>query len=349
MDVTRVLLVEPRGFCAGVRTAVEALAWVVALERSPVYCLHEIVHNNWIAERFRRLGVVFVDDLAEVPEGAAMVLSAHGTAPTTAAAASRRARLVVDAVCPLVTKVHREIEQRSRAGYTVIYAGRAGHDESAGAMGIAPKATRIVADATEAAQVTDGLDDRRPLAFVSQTTMVIEDVDRIERAVRDRRPDVWAPAKSDLCYATTNRQRAVQHTAGQVDAFVVVGSASSSNTASLVRSAMAAGCAEVHRVDSPDELPDRLSGTVAVTAGASAPETAVEAVVHRLAPRLGVRTIRMQREDERFALPHELRRRIAAELAAGTLPEPLAELARRGSSSMTADDLLDAVERIVPR
>ena len=337
---------EPRGFCAGVETAVSTLAWVVALEPSPVYCLHEIVHNDRVADRFRRLGVVFVDNVADVPPGATLVLSAHGTAPATARQAASRAGLLVDAVCPLVTKVHREIDQRSRAGYTVLYAGRGGHDEAAGALGIAPQTTHLIADAADARRVIEELDAGSRLALVSQTTMVIEEVERIEDAVRERRPDMWAPARSDLCYATTNRQRALREVAGSADAVVVVGSASSSNTASLVRTAGDAGCLEVVRVDGPDELPARLTGTVAVTAGASAPESAVVGVVDRLRPRYGVTVLRSQDEDERFSLPRGLRARISSALERGALPPALAAAARLGPGMMSTDELLDVVERV---
>lgn len=349
MDVTRVLLVEPRGFCAGVETAVAALAWVVALEGPPVYCLHEIVHNDGVANRFRRLGVVFVDDVEAVPVGATLVLSAHGTSPSTAAAAAGRASVLVDAVCPLVSKVHREIRQRVRAGYTVLYAGRSGHDESAGALGIAPDGTHLVSNPVEAAHVAERLGAERRVALVSQTTMVIDEVESIESAVRERRTDLWTRARSDLCYATTNRQGAIGQVAGDADTVVVVGSASSSNTASLVRAAGDAGCSDVLRVDGPDELPDRLSATVVVTAGASAPESAVADVVRRLAPREGVRTIRLYQENERFMLPRELRTRISAAALAGTLPEPLVEMAGREPGEVPVDELLDVIERTAGR
>jgi 4-hydroxy-3-methylbut-2-en-1-yl diphosphate reductase len=345
VDVTRVLLVEPRGFCAGVESAVAALAWVVALEGPPVYCLHEIVHNDAVADRFRRLGVVFVDDVDVVPMGATLVLSAHGTSPSTAAGAARRASVLVDAVCPLVSKVHREILQRTRAGYTVLYAGRPGHDESVGALGIAPEVTHLVANPAEAAQVTERLDGERRVALVSQTTMVIEEIESIEHVVRERRPDLWTRARSDLCYATTNRQRAIRQVAAEADTVVVVGSASSSNTASLVRAAVDAGCSDVVRVDRPEELPARLTATVAVTAGASAPESAVAAVVRRLAPRDGVQTVRLHPENEQFALPRELRTRIAAAVRAGTLPEPLVEVAGREPGEVPLDQLLDVLGR----
>jgi 4-hydroxy-3-methylbut-2-enyl diphosphate reductase len=348
MNVTRVLLVAPRGFCAGVNTAVATLAWVVALEGPPVYCLHEIVHNDVVADRFRRLGVVFVDDLDQVPVDATLVLSAHGTSPNTREAARNRARVLVDAVCPLVTKVHREIEQRSRAGYQIVYAGRPGHDESAGALGIAPEATHLVSNPVEAARTLDGLGPG-PVALVSQTTMVIEEVESIEDAARARRPDLWTRATSDLCFATTNRQHAIRLVAAEADAVVVVGSASSSNTTSLAMAASDAGCPDVLRVDGSDELPDRLTGTVAVTAGASAPESSVAEVVRRLAPSDGVTTVRLRDEDERFPLPRDLRTLVTAAMASGALPDPLAELAVRETGSVWPDELLDAVEKVIYR
>ncbi|MGH8776013.1 MAG: 4-hydroxy-3-methylbut-2-enyl diphosphate reductase [Jiangellaceae bacterium] len=321
MHVGRVLLVEPRGFCAGVETAVSALAWLVALEPGPVYCLNEIVHNDDVAARFRRLGVIFVGDLDDVPAGTSLVLSAHGTAPRTAAAATLRAAVLVDAVCPLVTKVHREIAQRVRDGYTVLYAGRSGHDESTGALGVAPGSTLLVEDPVAAAAAADDLDGR-PVAFVSQTTLLVEEVAAMEGAIRARRTDVWAPTRSDLCFATTNRQHAVRQVADRADAVVVVGSASSSNTASLERAARDAGCAI---------------------------EWVIADVVDRLAPRDGVTTVRVSAEDEGFALPRALRRLLDDALAAGNLPAPLAELSSRPAGEVPAALLLDAVERAAVR
>ena len=271
---------EPRSFCAGVETAIKTLAWVVLLHDEPVFCVHEIVHNDAIVERFERLGVEFVDDVSLVPVGAPVVLSAHGSSPAVVANARAGAAVLVDAVCPLVTKVHHEIRVRAALGNEIIYAGHRGHDETVAAAAIAPGATHVVASAAD----VDALPlDEPPIALLAQTTLGIDEIDGIERAVRQRFPNVWTPRRADLCYATTNRRRALRAACECCDAVVVVGSASSANTNALVDLARRAG-RRAHRVDGVADLPDDLEGTVAVTAGASAPEVTVAGVVAALVP-----------------------------------------------------------------
>ena len=269
MDVDRVVLAEPRGFCAGVEMAIKALAWMVRVFEPPVYCYHEIVHNQIVVDRFRRVGVIFVDDVADVPPGAPVMLSAHGSAPDVVAAARARGGPVIDAVCPLVTKVHHELKVRAAKGYTVIYIGHEGHDEAVGTMAVAPDASRLVETEEDVQRLPD---PGTPVALLAQTTLSHDEWAGVKQEALARFPDLWMPGRSDLCFATTNRQTALKAIAGGADAVVVIGSANSSNTVALEKVARASGAGRVHRVNSPDEVPDDLTGTVAVTAGASAPE-----------------------------------------------------------------------------
>ena len=324
MAVDRVLLAEPRGFCAGVEKAIKALAWMVRVFEPPVYCYHEIVHNRHVVEQFRARGVVFVDDVAEVPAGAPLMLSAHGSAPEVVTSARTKGRVVVDAVCPLVTKVHHELRVRARKGYTVLYVGHHGHEEAVGTMAVAPDAVRLVERVEDVDEVADlGGPARADLggpesadlasevepmvALLAQTTLSHDEWAAIVVRARERFPDLWMPNRSDLCFATTNRQAALKSLAGRVDAVVVIGSINSSNTVALEEVARSFGCPRVVRVNDASELPDDLSGTVGVTAGASAPEALVDEVVERLAPLHGVERSAVTLEEEYFPPPPELR------------------------------------------
>jgi 4-hydroxy-3-methylbut-2-enyl diphosphate reductase len=314
MAVDKVLLAAPRGFCAGVEMAIKALAWMVREFEPPIYCYHEIVHNRVVVDRFRDLGVVFVDDVSEVPKGAPLMLSAHGSAPEVVAAARDQGGFVVNAVCPLVTKVHHEVKVRAGKGYTVVYVGHEGHDEAVGTMAVAPSSIALVETEGDLAALAD---PGTPVALLAQTTLSHHDWKGVLDAARDRWPELWMPGRSDLCFATTNRQTALQSIASQCDAIVVIGSANSSNTVALEKVARAAGAARVMRINGVDEVPDDLTGTIGVTAGASAPEELVNAVIARLAPRDGVEEVRITSEDEYFPLPRELRDRLGAEKIAG--------------------------------
>jgi 4-hydroxy-3-methylbut-2-enyl diphosphate reductase len=304
MPVDKVLLAAPRGFCAGVEMAIKALAWMVRAFEPPVYCYHEIVHNQLVVDRFRDLGVVFVDDIDEVPEGRPIMLSAHGSAPDVVTAARARGSYVVNAVCPLVTKVHHEVKTRAGKGYRIVYVGHEGHEEAVGTMAVAPDAI----DRVESVAEVDALPpSEQPVALLAQTTLSHRDWSAIAERAADRFPDLWRPGRSDLCFATTNRQSALAEIASRCDAVVVIGSANSSNTRALEKLAHESGCARVFRVNAADEVPRDLAGTVGVTAGASAPEELVEAVIARLAPREGVDEVRITAEDEYFPPPRELR------------------------------------------
>ena len=315
VDVDRVLLAAPRGFCAGVEMAIKALAWMTRVFEPPVYCYHEIVHNQIVVERFKAMGVIFVDDVAEVPRWAPLMLSAHGSPPDLVEQAKRRGGLVVNAVCPLVKKVHHEVKVRAAKGYSIVYVGHEGHQEAIGTAAVAPDAVRRIESVDELKSLPDPPGE---VAFLAQTTLAVDEWKALLEAAQTRWPDLWMPGTSDLCFATTNRQTALKNIAGRCDVVVVIGSDTSSNTLALERTARAAGCRRVLRVDGPDELPDDLSGTVGVIAGASAPEEVVQSLVAHLAPRLGVEEVEAVDEDEYFPLPRELRetvRRLSAAAA----------------------------------
>src|SRR3954453_7895986 len=244
MPVEKVLLAAPRGFCAGVEMAIKALGWMVRRFDPPIYCHHEIVHNQVVVARFRNLGVVFVDAVDEVPEGAPLMLSAHGSAPDVVRAAQARGGFVVNAVCPLVTKVHHEVKVRAGKGYSVVYVGHEGHDEAVGTMAVAPYAVRLVEHEAD----VERLDIDGPVAFLAQTTLSLDEWRGVLDAAKERFPELWVPGRSDLCFATTNRQSALKVIASRSDAVIVIGSANSSNTVALQKVAMAAGPARVFRV-----------------------------------------------------------------------------------------------------
>ena len=289
--------------------AIKALAWMVRAFEPPVYCYHEIVHNRLVVDRFRNLGVVFVDDVSEVPEGRPLMLSAHGSAPDVVTEARDRGGYVVDAVCPLVTKVHHEVRVRSQKGYRIVYVGHQGHEEAEGTMAVAPQHISLVERTDQVAALPEF---EEPIAMLAQTTLSHRDWEGVLEATKERFPDVWMPGRSDLCFATTNRQSALASIAQQCDAVVVIGSANSSNTMALAKLAEESGSGLVFRINSAGELPDDVSGTVGVTAGASAPEELVQAVIERLAPEHGVEEVPITQEDEYFPPPRELRELLMA-------------------------------------
>ncbi len=340
MAVEQVLLAAPRGFCAGVEMAIKALAWMVRTFEPPVYCYHEIVHNKLVVERFEALGVVFVDDVDDVPEGRPIMLSAHGSAPEVVAAARRRGSYVVDSVCPLVTKVHHEVRVRAGKGYQIVYVGHEGHEEAVGTMAVAPQAIHRVESVAEVAALPH-FDE--PVALLAQTTLSHRDWSDVAAAAKSRFPAMWTPGRSDLCFATTNRQSALMAMAPRCDAIVVIGSANSSNTRALEKLAREAGCAVVHRVNRADELPE-LSGTVGVTAGASAPEELVDEVLARLAPARGVELVRITDEDEYFPPPRQLRElQGAVELAITAMAGGVPGGSTMDDRSLAASDVLAAL------
>lgn len=308
-NVDEVILASPRGFCAGVEMAIKALAWMVRTFDAPVYCYHEIVHNKIVVDRFKNLGVIFVDDLSEIPKGRPIMLSAHGSAPQVVAAARELGSYVVDSVCPLVTKVHHEVKTRANKGYRIVYIGHDGHEEAVGTMAVAPDSISRVETLAE----VDALANfSEPVAILAQTTLSHRDWKDVADAVRLKYPDVWSPGRSDLCFATTNRQGALMEIARECNAIVVIGSENSSNTRALEKLAKDVGCKNVYRVNDASELPNDLSGIVGVTAGASAPEELVAEIIRLLAPKNGVREVKIAQEDEYFPPPRHIRQLQAA-------------------------------------
>jgi 4-hydroxy-3-methylbut-2-en-1-yl diphosphate reductase len=305
--VERLLLAEPRGFCAGVEMAIKALTWMVRIFDGPVYCYHEIVHNEWVVKAFERVGVVFVEDISQVPEGAPVMLSAHGSAPEVVEGAAARAAVVIDAVCPLVTKVHHEVKRMARDGFDILYVGHEGHDEAVGTVAEAPESITLV-------EPEWGLSDFQPkdpqrVALLAQTTLGMYEWQTVMDEASQRFPELWTARKSDLCYATTNRQSAVQALSGHCDLILVVGSDNSSNTQALVRVANEHGV-PAYRIDSAAEISqDWLdqAEVVGVTAGASAPDHLVQQVIERVAPSLGFELFSVTEEEEYFPLPRQLR------------------------------------------
>ena len=305
----KLILANPRGFCAGVNMAIESLETAIAHFGTPIYVFHEIVHNRPIVERFRKRGVVFVDGLGEVPDGKTVLFSAHGVSPAIRQEAAARHLVAIDATCPLVTKVHLEAIKYARAGYTIVLIGHEGHDEVIGTMGEAPAAIVLVEDAADVAALTFGPDAK--LAFLTQTTLSVDETRAVIAALRAKYPQIVGPNKDDICYATQNRQEAVKDLVPEADVVVVLGSQNSSNSNRLAEIAQQNG-KPAHLIDTAAELRldwFRPTDTVLVTAGASAPEDHVLEVVEWLratfAAAVEHRTIR--EEHVNFPLPRELR------------------------------------------
>lgn len=326
--------------------AIKALAWMVRAFDPPVYCYHEIVHNQIVVDAFRSQGVHFVDDIDEVPAGRPIMLSAHGSAPEVVASARQRGSFVVDSVCPLVTKVHHEVKVRAAKGYRIVYVGHEGHEEAVGTMAVAPDAI----DRVESIAEVDALPQHDgAVALLAQTTLSHRDWEGVAVRVKERFPDVWTPGRSDLCFATTNRQSSLLAMAERCDAIVVIGSANSSNTTALARLATDAGCQHVVRVNTAEELTDDLQGVVGVTAGASAPEQLVREVLERLAPNNGIELVRVTEEDEYFPPPRNIRElQVAIEssatvlLGGGMLSSP-----KMDDRSLSASAVLASLDEVI--
>src|SRR6266567_9094984 len=272
----KVILAAPRGFCAGVNMAIESLDLAIRAFGTPIYVYHEIVHNKYVVETFRAKGAVFVDELSEVPTGATLLFSAHGVSPEIRRLARERKLRAIDATCPLVTKVHLEAVKYAREGYTILLIGHEGHDEVIGTMGEAPEAIILVESPENVATLK--VADERKVAYLTQTTLSVDDANRIIERLKQRFPHIAAPPKDDICYATQNRQEAVALLADEADVALVLGSQNSSNSQRLAELARERGI-PAYLVDGPSDLrPDWFedSNTVLVTAGASAPEQVVE-------------------------------------------------------------------------
>jgi 4-hydroxy-3-methylbut-2-enyl diphosphate reductase len=305
----KIILANPRGFCAGVNMAIDSLERALQLFGKPVYVYHEIVHNRPVVERFRKQGVVFVDSIDDVPAGAHVLYSAHGVAPAIRKASVERNLHAIDATCPLVTKVHLEAVRFAREGYTILLIGHEGHDEVVGTMGEAPHHMVLVQDVAEVERLDLPADAK--VAYLTQTTLSVDDAEVIIAALRKRFPNILGPSKDDICYATQNRQEAVKELVPEADVILVLGSQNSSNSLRLAELGKACG-RPAYLIDGVKEIqPEWFRGdeTVLITAGASAPEEVVQECVDYLRERYGAtaetRTVR--EEHVNFPLPRELR------------------------------------------
>jgi 4-hydroxy-3-methylbut-2-enyl diphosphate reductase len=304
----KVLLCSPRGFCAGVNMAIDCVEQVLKLNGPPVYVYHEIVHNRHVVQSFVDRGVTFVDSVADVPAGATLVYSAHGVSPDVRRQAEARNLVQVDATCPMVAKVHTEASQYARRGFSIVLIGHRDHDEIVGTFGEAPDRMHIVGTVAEVADLR--IPDEHRVAYLTQTTLGLNDAAEIIGALRARYPHIESPRKEDICYATTNRQGAIRELAGECDVVLVVGSRNSSNSRRLVETAEQCGV-RGYLIDDVTGLEDDwLTGeTVLLTAGASAPEHLVQGVVRFLQDRYGatVEPRHVADEDVQFDLPVSLR------------------------------------------
>jgi 4-hydroxy-3-methylbut-2-enyl diphosphate reductase len=316
----RVLLANPRGYCAGVDRAVITVEKALELYGPPVYVRKQIVHNRHVVEDLEERGAIFVEETDEVPEGARVVFSAHGVAPSVYAEAAERNLRTIDATCPLVTKVHHEAKRFAESGHHIVLIGHEGHEEIVGTSGEAPDAITIVDGVEHAAAVE--LPDADHVAWLSQTTLSVDETLATVEVLRERFPDLIDPPSDDICYATQNRQAAVKLMSAQSDLVIVVGSANSSNSVRLVEVALEAGAGTSHRVDNAEELDEAWLDhvtVVGVTSGASVPESLVEGVLVWLAQRGydDVEPVTAATETLLFALPPELRRDLKAAAGRG--------------------------------
>jgi 4-hydroxy-3-methylbut-2-enyl diphosphate reductase len=305
--VDNLYVVTPRGFCAGVEMAIKALTWMLKIYDEPVYCYHEIVHNDWIVQKFKEKNVIFIEDPKELPADSIVMLSAHGTAPKVEMEFKNISMTSVNSVCPLVTKVHHEAKKFSENGKKIIYVGHKNHDEAIGALGVAPNNMILV-------ETVDDLDNNslqnENVALLAQTTLAMSEWEPILNKARSEYENIELPRKSDLCYATTNRQKALINISNKVDKVLVVGSSTSSNTNALVTTINNLG-KDAYRIETLADLRNLdLDGTdVAITAGASAPDHIVKEITEHLNPN-NLEFYIDTTEEEYFPLPKELRRNI---------------------------------------
>ena len=315
----KLLLAAPRGYCAGVDRAVQSVEQALELHGAPVYVRKEIVHNKHVVQQLAERGAIFVEELDDtIPEGAVTVFSAHGVSPAVHADAAQRGLTTIDATCPLGTKVHKEAIKFAADGYTIVLLGHAGHEEVEGTMGEVP-AGRIVLVETEADVDALEIEDPERIAFLTQTTLSVDETRAVIARLRERFPAITGPRTDDICYATTNRQLAVKQMAGECDLVLVIGSRNSSNSNRLVDVARAAGAAS-HLIDNETQVRDEwLDGArvVGITSGASAPEELVQRLIgfFRARGTERVEEFEVLREDVRFMLPKVIRQAVAAQRA----------------------------------
>lgn len=321
MAEKRLLLASPRGYCAGVDRAVNAVEKALDLYGAPVYVRKEIVHNKYVVESLSKRGAIFVSETDEVPEGARVVFSAHGVSPDVEAEAHSRGLLTIDATCPLVTKVHKQALRFASEDYDILLIGHEGHEEVEGTYGQAPEHIQVIEGLDDVAKVQ--VRDPNKVAWISQTTLSVDETKQTVERLRERFPNLIDPPSGDICYATQNRQGAVKEMAGGCDVVIVVGSANSSNSVRLVEVALDAGAGAAYRVDSAGEVREEWfesARTVGLTSGASVPEVLVREVVERLGAWgfTSVEEVETASEDIRFSLPKNLRADLKA---AGEQPD----------------------------
>jgi 4-hydroxy-3-methylbut-2-enyl diphosphate reductase len=308
-----VLLASPRGYCAGVERAVETVEKAISLYGRPVYVRKQIVHNLHVVRDLEAQGAIFVDEETEVPEGATVVFSAHGVAPAVYDNAAARSLNTIDATCPLVTKVHVQARRYASEGYTVLLIGHGGHEEVVGTMGEAPDRILLVESADDVARLD--FPPGAKLAYITQTTLSVDETAEIIAALRERFPEIHAPKKEDICYATSNRQWAVKEMLAEIDLLLVIGSRNSSNSNRLVEVARAGGV-DAYLIDDESEIDETWTDgaeVVGITSGASAPEKLVQRVCEWFRARgvVDIEPYRLVEEDVEFRLPVELRRELA--------------------------------------
>ena len=309
VPISEILLAGPRGFCAGVERAIDIVELALSVCRPPVYVRREIVHNRHVVESLRAKGAIFVDELSEVPDDATVIFSAHGISPAVRDDAQRRGLRVIDATCPLVTKVHLEAVRYAREGYSIVLIGHEDHDEVIGTLGEAPDRIVVIDSAAE----VEALEVPTPekIAYLTQTTLSVDDTRDVIDALRRKFPRIVGPSRDDICYATQNRQAAVKRLAGDVDVLLVIGAANSSNANRLVEVAKMGGTHAYLINDVSDIRPEWFTGAtrVGITAGASTPEMLVAQAVDALrGAGVSVREVHVVEEDVRFAIPQELER-----------------------------------------
>lgn len=307
----KIILLRPRGFCAGVVRAIDVVKIVLNLYGAPVYVRKEIVHNRHVVEELRQAGAIFVEELSEVPEGARVIFSAHGVAPAVREEAKQRNLQVIDATCPLVTKVHLEAVRFARQGHTIILIGHAGHDEVIGTLGEAPESTFLVSNVEDVDKLN--VKDPEKMSYLTQTTLSLDETRDIVHRLLERFPAIKGPKTQDICYATENRQLGVKAVVPLTDVLLVVGSQNSSNSRRLVEVCENEGVPAYLVDDSGEVNPRWLEGiqTVAVTAGASAPENLVQELIQALRVKFGfdfMEEMELKEEDVRFHLPADLER-----------------------------------------
>ena len=318
--IAEIVLAGPRGFCAGVERAIDIVELALSVCRPPVYVRREIVHNRHVVEALRTKGAHFVDELDEVPDDATVIFSAHGISPAVRAEAARRGLRVIDATCPLVTKVHLEAIRYARENYSIVLIGHEDHDEVIGTLGEAPERIFVVDSVGEAERLQ--VPNPEKIAYLTQTTLSVDDTRDVIEALRRRFPKIVGPSRDDICYATQNRQQAVKNIANDVDVVLVIGAANSSNANRLVEVSKNTGTRAYLINDVNDIRPEWLAGAhrIGVTAGASTPEVLVSQTVEALRENgANVREVHVVEEDVRFAIPQELEQ--MAKERGLTLPE----------------------------